>query len=123
MSHDKKEDALVFFSITLTLVAASVLVYMVRDPTITGNVALEAGSVSTTGVVSVLILATISLVVGAILSVHSLKKEIHEHKMALAPDNVDEYIKKAKEKGFSDKEILERLEKSDWNEKEIKKHL
>lgn len=132
MKHDKKDELLTLFSISLALVACSVLIYMIRDPSITSNVVLDGfDSTTTIIIVSLLILAGIVVVNGAIIAIHKLKKETEKHKRAIGEStNVEKlnfdlanYVLKAKQSGFNDKQILEKLKKIGWNAKDIKKYL
>lgn len=132
MKHSKKEDLLSLFSISLALIACSVMIYMMRSPSISGNAVLQDGSSSTIAIVSILILAGIAILIGAIIAVQKLKKETEQHKDALFEKQIVEqnpslelanYIIKAKQKGFTDEQILEKLKESKWSVKEIKKFL
>ena len=130
MREEHKEEALSLFLIILSLVAVSVLMYMIRDPNITGNVALAKGSITTVGVVSVLILVALAVLIGTIVAIYHLKKQVHSHKSAIGDQKTDlheidleKYVEKAKKKGFSDAQIKERLQKSKWTDKQIKKFI
>ena len=134
MKYDKKEELLALFSISLALVAAAVLMYMVRTPSLTGMVVLDDFSSSTTvAVVVVLILAALAILIGAIMSLLKLRKETDEHKEAIGESKTTlvqnpnlelaQYVLNAKQKGFSDEQIISRLKKDNWKEKEIKKYL
>jgi NAD/NADP transhydrogenase alpha subunit len=131
---DKKEELFALFSISLALIACAVLVYMVRTPSLTGSVVLgDLSSPTTIAVVVVLILAALAVLIGAIIAVYRLKKETEEHKQAIGenktqladhPDlEIAQYVLRAKQQGFSDEQILSRLKKDNWKEKEIKKYL
>ena len=131
MKQSAKDDFLTFFSISLTVIAVSTMIYMARTPSLTGTVVLD-DSATTIGVIAILILAGIAVVIGAVIAIHKLKQELEEHKKAM-PENktqlVDnpnvelaEYVFKAKQAGFTDDQILNKL-KDSWNPKEVKKYL
>lgn len=132
MKHSKKEELLNLFSISLALIACSVMVYMLRSPSISGNAVLQDSSSTSIVVVSILILAGIAILIGAIIVINKLKKETEQHKAALFEKQIVEqnpslelasYIIKAKQAGFSDKQILDKLKKENWKEKEIRNFL
>lgn len=128
MSHNKKEEFLTIFSIALALVAVSVLVYTARTPSLTGTIVLDRSEPTTVAVVMILILAGIAVIVGAIIAIHKLKKEIDIHKKVIEkPTNVNlqlvQYVLKAKQNGFSDHEIIERLKKQGWKPTDVRKSM
>ncbi|HME87117.1 MAG TPA: hypothetical protein VKE88_01790 [Candidatus Nanoarchaeia archaeon] len=132
MNNQRKEELLKLFSVSLALVACSALVYMIRTPSITGMAILPDNSVSSISIVILLILAGIAVVLGAIVAIHKIKQELDQHKEQLEKKtplakNVDialaTYVAKAKEKGFSDTQIAERLKDMNWDSKDIKKIL
>ena len=127
MDHHKKEELLSLFVISLALVACSVLVYMSRSPSITGNVVLN-DSTTTVFVISLLILAGLAVVIGAIIAIHKIHKEMEGHKKVIAEEPVKNsdltyYINKAKKQGFSNEQIVARLNKEGWNKEDIKGYL
>ena len=131
MRHDKKEELLSLFIISLVLIAVSVLVYMIRTPSITGNIAL--GPSLTIGIISLLILISITVIIGAIITIHKLEKELKEHKKTLAQNktvlfehpNIElvNYVMEARRQGFTDRHILKKLKQEGWNAKEVKRYL
>ena len=129
MKHDKKEDLLSIFTVSLALVACSLLIYMIRSPTVTGNVALDAFGKSTTIIlIGLLILVGIAAIIGAITNIHALHKEKESHKKAIIEGRVVnhpelyEYISNAKQNGFKKHHIVNKLKENKWKEKEIKNH-
>ena len=128
----KKEELLSFFAISLALVATSVMIYMLRTPSISGSAILESGSTSTVAVVSLLILAGLSVLIGAIFTINNLHKETEQHKSlmikrTLLPEHPNmflvNYIMNAKRNGFEDKLIIEKLKEEGWKKEDIKKYL
>lgn len=133
MNEHKKEELLTLFTISLALIACSVLVYMARTPSISGNAALENfGHPTAIAMISLLILIGIAAVISAIIHVHNMHKETEKHKQAIGeskeivvkhnPELAD-YISKARQYGFKKHHILKKLKENSWKEKEIKKHL
>ncbi len=130
MKTDKKEDLLSLFTISLALIACSVLVYMLRTPAISGSVVIgEFTSATTITVIVLLILVGIATLISATLHTHKMHKETESHKKAITAEKavfnpvLAEYIEKARKNGFDDEIILKRLKEDKWNEKEIKNHL
>ena len=126
-----KEELLSLFTISLALVATSVMIYMSRTPSITGTAVLESG-VSTVAVVSLLILAGLMILIGAIFTINNLHKETEQHKSlmirrTLLPEHPNmflvNYVMNAKRNGFGDKIIIEKLKDEGWNKEIIKKYL
>lgn len=133
MKHDKKEDLLSIFSVSLALIACAVLVYMLRTPVISGNVALDAFGQSTIIIlISLLILIVIAVIIGAIVHVHNMHKEKESHKKAIAEGKeltvkhlnheLVDYIKRAKKNGFKKAQIIAKLKQNNWKDKEIKNY-
>lgn len=106
------------FGVSLALVAASALMYMVRTPSLTGTVVLGNSSMAI-GIISLLILVGIVLIISSMLMTHKLQKETDAHKSALV-NTLGSYLSRAREEGFSEEQILERLKEQGWKEKEIK---
>jgi hypothetical protein len=132
MREDKKEELLSFFVIALALIACSTLVYMLRTPSLTGNVVLETGSTTTIAIILILIVAGIMILIGSLMTIHRLQKEMEQHKKAIveksvlgeSPDfDIAKYVVAAKEKGFTPEQITQRLTKMGWKPKEIAKYL
>lgn len=132
MHDSKKEELLKFFSISLAMIACSTMIYMLRTPSLTGSVVLEPGTPTTIAVVTVLILAGLAVVLGAIAVVHKLKKELESHKNIITGTgnervsgslDLASYVLKAKQKGFNSAQIVSKLKKLGWKEAEIRKYL
>lgn len=132
INDHKKDELLTLFTISLALVACSVLVYMARTPSVSGNAALENLSYpAPIVVISMLILIGIAAVISAVIHIHNMHKETERHKHAIGkskdlasynPELAD-YISKAKHRGFKKHHIFEKLKQNSWKEKEIKRHL
>ena len=134
ISMNKKEELLTLFTIALVLIAASVLVYMYKTPSITGSVTLGGFDSSITiTLVSLLILFGIMVIVGAILSIHQLQKELENHKRIATENktilpthpNIDivRYVMNARRNDFSNNQIIEKLKEEGWKKEEIMKYL
>lgn len=128
----KKEELLTFFVISLALVATSVMIYMLRTPSITSAAVLDVNSTSTIMVVSLLILAGLTVLIGAILTINNLHKETEKHKSlmiqrTLLPEHPNmilvNYVMNARRNGFADKIIIEKLKEEGWSKETIKKYL
>jgi len=73
------------------------------------------------------------VVIGAIISVHKLEKDIGSHKKAIGENksllvhnpNIEltTYILKAKKEGFAEEQIIHKLKENNWKTEEIKKHM
>jgi len=119
-----KEELLKLFSVSLALVACSAMIYMSRTPSLTGSVVIETGTTMTTVAMVVLILSGLAVVMGAIISVHKLNKEVASHKkLIVEKDDLSSYVEKAKKSGFNDSQITSSLKKHNWDDEEIKKYL
>ena len=134
MKEKVQEEFLTLFSIALVSIAVSTMLYMSRTPSITGDAVLDGfDSTTTIIVVALLILAGLAVVLGAIIAVLKLKKEVKEHKDAIGenkttlidkPENdLMSYILNAKDKGFTDEQIVSRLKNLGWNPKDISRHM
>ncbi len=134
MKERVQEEFLTIFSIALVSIAVSTMIYMARTPSITGSAVLEGfDSTTTIVVVALLILAGLAVVIGAIMSILKLKKEVKDHKDAIGenkttlidkPENeLMSYILNAKGKGFKDEQIVARLKSLGWSPKEISRHM
>ena len=128
----RKEEFLSFFVISLALVASSVMIYMLKTPSITGTAVLENDSASAVTVVSLLILSGLMVLIGAIFAINNLHKETEQHKSlminrTLLPEhpnmNLVNYIMNARRSGFDDKLIIEKLKEEGWEKEVIKKYL
>ena len=119
---DKKEDVLSIFTISLALIACTVLVYVSRTPILTGSAVLSNYNTAV-GIFYFLILICIVTVIGAIVTVKRLHKETEKHKEAIKAYNIKSYIGLAKYHGFSKKHVINKLKNEGWEEKEIKRHL
>ena len=130
MKEHVKEEVIIFLSITFALVATASLVYLMREPSITTNALLDT-TIASSAIIVFLILSILTLVIGGIIAIHDLTKEVSSHQKAIhsKPKLSDEnlaiitYVLRAKKGGYSDPEIIDRLEKDDWEPEEIKKYL
>lgn len=133
MDQKTKDEFMHLFGVSLAIVATATLVILSRSASITGYATFDASSTSSLFIVGILILAGLAVVLGAIIVIYKLKKESESHKKAIgenktqivdSPDaELMRYVMKAKEQGFNDKQIVERLKKLDWLEKDILRHL
>lgn len=131
MHPTKKEEFLHIFGVSLALIATASMMYMIRTPVLTGSAVLESESTQNIAVVVVLILSAITLVLGAIIVVHKLKKELEKHSKAIvegkAPvvKNLElaSYVIKARRNGFNDSQIVSKLKELGWKEADIKNNL
>ena len=133
MNPNRKEELLTLFSISLALVAASILVYMAKNPSITGMAAFVNNSSSSMLIISLLILIGLALVIKAITTIHVIHKEKEAHVKAMLHNNplihehpnskIVEYIMNARKNNISDSKIAKRLHEEGWEKKIIKKYL
>ncbi|MBN2421265.1 hypothetical protein JXB27_03230 [Candidatus Woesearchaeota archaeon] len=129
MHPTKKEEFLHIFGVSLALIAAASMMYMIRTPVLTGSVVLESDSAANVAVVTVMILSSIALVLGAIVVVHKLKKELEKHSKAIVMGvpvknlELASYVIKARRNGFNDSQIISKLKELGWKEIEIRRYL
>jgi cytosine/uracil/thiamine/allantoin permease len=129
MDRQKMDDVISMFSLSLVIVACGILVYFLRDSSITGYVTRETSSFNITWAIMIGILAMISIFISLALGVHKLNQEVESHKKAIVGHstnldlNLASYVLKAKRNGFSDEQIISKLTEIGWNKAEIKKYL
>lgn len=122
MDIHTKDELLKLFSVSLALVACSMLVFMARTPSLTGAVVIHSDDSMTMASMALLILAGLAVVMVSLMSMHKKDKELESHrKIIYGTNSIEEYVKKAREHGFNDAQIELRLKKANLDDEEIKK--
>ncbi len=120
----KVEEILYFVFVVLAALLCAFIYYLFETPaTVTGNVVLVQSTSRNVALVFILVLASLSIVLGTIITVRNIRNAKTTPALVAPSISLHDYINNAREAGFTDEHIASKLKEKNWDDSQIKNHL